>query len=270
MRTRSVLPILFAAMVAATWSLATADGWAEEEVPFKAAEFFIEYNSTAGDTGVQVFLDDDNWRRITIFDPDENVLFTVKGQSQLGRQGLTELFFESVEPALAALPIEEFLERFPEGIYEFEGIRNDGVELESEVEFTHVIPCGPVVTPEAGTVVNRGPVVIRWNEVTTVVDPAETDRDGVTVCAEPELLDQELVIDAYQVIVENADVHLIVDLPAEARQLTVPPEALVRNTLYKFEVLAKEEGGNQTITEGFFCTGPRLTEEACEELAEAP
>jgi hypothetical protein len=33
--------------------------------------------------------------------------------------------------------------------------------------------------------------------------------------------------------------------------------------------LAKEESGNQTITEGFFCTGPGLSVEECVELFEA-
>ncbi|MDF1551543.1 MAG: hypothetical protein P1P84_00710 [Deferrisomatales bacterium] len=261
--------LVLTAAVAATLVAAATGSWAGDELPFKEAQFFIEYNSSAGDTGVQVFLDDDNWRRITISDPDDHVLFTVKGQSQLGRQGLTELFFESVEPELADLPIVEFLERFPEGAYEFEGIRNDGIDLESEVEFTHVIPCGPEVTPEEGEVLNRRRIEIGWDEVTQVVDPVQTDAAGETVCVDPGYLGQELWIDTYQVIVENDDIHLIVDLPADARQLTVPPELLEENTAYKFEVLAKEESGNQTITESFFCTGPGLSPEECEDLADA-
>ncbi len=84
----------------------------------------------------------------------------------MGGQGLTELFFESVEPELADLSLEEFLERFPKGDYEFEGIRNDGIELESEVEFTHVIPCAPEVLPEDGAVLNpESEVLISWEEV---------------------------------------------------------------------------------------------------------
>ncbi len=265
------LPLILAAAALFLGLGATASharGHAREQ-PFKEAQFFIEYNSTAGDTGVQVFLDDDQWRKITISDPDGRRLFTVKGQGQLGRQGLTELFFESVEPELADLPLVEFLERFPEGEYEFEGIRNDGIKLESEVEFTHVIPCAPEVAPEEGAIVDlAGPVAIGWDEVTEVVDPMATDDAGETVCVDPWNLGHELVIETYQVIVENDDVHLIVDLPADGRQLTVPPELLVSDTLYKFEVLAREESGNQTITEGFFCTGPDLTEADCAALSE--
>jgi hypothetical protein len=116
---------------------------------------------------------------------------------------------------------------------------------------------------------NRRPIVISWGEVTEVVDPVATDSAGETVCTDPDDLDQELEIDTYQVIVEGADGDLIVDLSAEARSLTVPPELLAPNSLYIFEVLAKEESGNQTITESFFCTGPRLTERQCLRLFEA-
>jgi hypothetical protein len=268
-----MLSFLLVAVVTLIMGITASKSWAdrdENEMPFKDAEFFIEYNSTAGDTGVQVFLDDDNWRKISISDPNDRTIFTVQGKATLGRQGLTELFFESVEPELAALPIAKFLKRFPAGEYEFEGIRNDGIELESDVEFTHVIPCGPEVLPEEGTVADPdSEVVISWDEVETVVDPAGTDAAEETVCTDPLNLGQDLEIDSYQVIVENSDIHLIVDLTSSDRSLTVPPELLKDNTLYLFEVLAKEESGNQTITEGFFCTGPDLEQEDCVELFEA-
>jgi hypothetical protein len=258
----------FAVALAALLLGAAPVGWADDEpdeMEFKDAEFFIEYNSTAGDTGVQVFLDDDNWRRITISDPRDRLLFVVKGKSTLGRQGLTELFFESVEPELAALPIVQFLRRFPEGEYEFEGIRNDGIELESDVEFTHVIPCGPEVGPE-GAIADPGTgILITWEEVTQEVDPAATDAAGETVCRDS----SDLVIDTYQVIVEGEVADIIANLLADARELSVPPDILEPNQLYLFEVLAKEESGNQTITESFFCTGPDVTEDECEELFEA-
>jgi hypothetical protein len=115
----------------------------------------------------------------------------------------------------------------------------------------------------------RSEAVISWSEVTEVVDPVETDAAGETVCTEPADFGQVLEIASYQVIVENSDVSLIVDLTSEDRALTVPPQLLKKNTLYIFEVLAKEESGNQTITEGFFCTGPNLSEEACVNLFEA-
>ncbi len=90
------------------------------------------------------------------------------------------------------------------------------------------------------------------------------------MCTRPRKLRQKLEIASYQVIVENDDIHLIVDLTSDDTALTVPPQLLVDNTLYIFEVLAKEESGNQTITEGYFCTGPDLSEDDCEDLFEAP
>jgi hypothetical protein len=263
---------LITAVIALIIGVTVSQSWAdrdENKMPFKDAEFFIEYNSSAGDTGVQVFLDDDNWRKITISDPNDRTIFMVKGETTLGRQGLTELFFESVEPELVALPIEIFLDRFPEGDYEFKGLRNDGIKLESDAEFTHVIPCGPVVSPEESEILDPSlEVIISWGVVTEVVDPAATDAAEETVCTDPDELEQELFIESYQVIVEAPDGNLIVDLSDKAMELTVPSEIIEENTLYKFEVLAKEESGNQTITESFFCTGPDLSEEDCEVLAE--
>ena len=70
------------------------------------------------------------------------------------------------------------------------------------------------------------------------------------MCADPGALGQDLEIDAYQVIVEGPgpDVDLIVNLTAEARALTVPPDLVEENTAYQFEVLAKEVSGNQVVT----------------------
>ena len=74
-----------------------------------------------------------------------------------------------------------------------------------------------------------------------------------TVCA------HDITIRGYQLIVEQVDPKRVfsVDLPALQTSLRVPPEFFVqRNTLHKFEVLAIESGGNQTITEGEFVTAP--------------
>ncbi len=57
-------------------------------------------------------------------------------------------------------------------------------------------------------------------------------------------------------IVENEAGNLDVFLPGNATQMTVPAEFLHPGTEYKFEVLAKAENGNQTITETCFVTAP--------------
>ena len=44
------------------------------------------------------------------------------------------------------------------------------------------------------------------------------------------------------------------DMPAAARSVTVPPEFIEPDATYKYEVLAIEVSGNQTITETEFDT----------------
>ncbi len=255
------LAILMAVAAALVLGVASRESRAEDdggEMPFKDAEIFIEVNSTDEDAGIQVFLDGDDWRKVSISDPNDRVIFTVKGKKALGWLGLTELFFESVEPELIDLPLVDFLALFPEGDYEFTGITNDGIKLESLAEFTHVIPCGPAVFPEEGDVAPDGPVVISWDPVTGVIDP-ETEY-----CDDP----ADVEIDSYQVIVEGPAGDLVIDLPGDATSVTIPSELVEQNATYIFEVLAKEESGNQTITENFFCTGPDgpgTTAEPCPE-----
>jgi hypothetical protein len=68
---------------------------------------------------------------------------------------------------------------------------------------------------------------------------------------------EALEIVRYEVIVENDDLNFDVKFPASSgTQITVSPEVLEPGTSYNFEVLAVEEGGNQTITEGCFTTAP--------------
>ncbi|MBI5444117.1 MAG: hypothetical protein HY900_23265 [Deltaproteobacteria bacterium] len=212
MKLTRVTSILLAAVVILIAGTASSNGRGrdrDKEMPFKAADLFIEFNSTVIDTGVQMFLDADNWRKLTISDPKERKIFEVSGRGTVGRLGLTELFFESVEPGIADLPLVEFLAMFREGEYEFEGITIDGIELESEVEFTHAIPCGPEIMPEEGAVLDPTmPVVIKWGEVTEVVDPAATDAAGEVVCTDPENLGfGEFEVVTYQVIVEGCIPH---------------------------------------------------------------
>jgi hypothetical protein len=89
-------------------------------IPLKEAKLNIEHNASDKDTGFQGALDSEGWKTITVTGPDGKVLnFT--GQGKLGQLGLTELFFETVEPANADVPIVEVLETLPEGQYAFEG-----------------------------------------------------------------------------------------------------------------------------------------------------
>jgi hypothetical protein len=215
-----------------------------ERIPLKATTMIIEYNDSAEDIGIQFFLDSDGWRSVEIFDPRGQEIFDAETEGRLTRQGGgTELFLESVEPELAELPLEKFFKRFPEGNYKFRARDNDGNLQTGRARFTHDIPAGPeliVPVPIADAECAMDvplPVEIMWNAVTTSID------------------DEPLDIVGYEVIVENDGLNFDVKFPAEiGTMLTVPLGLLQPGHEYIFEVLAVEESGNQTITEGCFTT----------------
>lgn len=92
-----------------------------EVVEIADARIKFEINATDGDGGIQVFLDADPWKWMAIFDPDGRMAFRVATRGNIGKQGGTELFLESGEPEFSELSLEELLERFPAGDYQFKG-----------------------------------------------------------------------------------------------------------------------------------------------------
>ena len=249
-----MLPVFLVPVVALVLAAAPAEAWAKhkkkkKEIPFSIAKMIIEFNSSAneglGDVGVQVLLDGEPWRSLRIESPNGRTILDITASRSLRKQGLTELFFESSEPSLDEVPLEDFLVRFPAGKYEFEGRTIEGIEIEGEAILTHVIPAGPeIVSPKEGDLVDPKNLVIEWKTVTTTIDGSP-----------------DLTIVAYQVIVErtdNADHGAAprtfdIKLPAkpgDTQSVQVPPEFLEADAEYAVEVLAIEQGGNQTITEG--------------------
>ena len=138
----------------------------------------------------------------------------------------------------------------PEGEYEFKGITIDGVNIEGSATLTHDLPCGPELTfpEEEQTLDPELTVVIAWDPVTNKLNN-ETSECGEETGIE---------IIGYQVIVDNEDSDPLqrfdIKLPADATTVSVPPEFIVPDTEYKFEVLALEASGNQTISERIFFT----------------
>ena len=203
-------------------------------VRLEDATVIVEVNETDGDAGLQVFLDGDPWRQVSVFRPDGQMIAEFATVGPVNDYGLTELFSESSEPPFTEFPLREFKALFPEGEYTFSGTSIDGQDVVGAATLTHDIPNGPnLVAPEDGARVERDQLVIRWRE--------GAQPTGVKVVA-------------YEVIVEREDPLRIlsVDLPATVHRLTVPSEFLQRNTRYKFEVLAIDAGGNQTLTERSF------------------
>ncbi len=239
MRSMRLLAVLLVPVVALIMGGAVSKGWAQPDCFFN-----IEFNATDLDVGVRGFFDDDPWKELEIENPRGRTISEDESRRGLKRQGKAEWFFESGEPPLTEVSFRRFLRRFPEGDYIFESELIDGGEVEHIAEFTHVIPCPPEIVEDSDPFESG---VIKWKPVTTAVDTEATDDaveisglDAEVVC------DGNVVIDGYEVIVEGEDGDLSITLPADATSFEVPAEL---GGFTKFEVLAIEESGNQTITE---------------------
>lgn len=220
----------------------TADQAAQDQstrvLRYTTAQIRFEVNATAGDGGVQMKLDGEGWQVSRIYAPNGQLLLRVRADGAVGRMGVTELFFESAEPSFDVLPLRQLLQRFPAGTYRIEGTSADGVAMRAVARLTHAIPGRPiVVTPSEGAITDESSTVIDWNPVTR---PAGIDIKGYEVIVEREAPDRSL--DLF--------------LPKWTTKVRIPPEFLQPGTDYKFEVLAIERSGNQTITEGEFSTAP--------------
>ena len=233
------MPMYLLLLVVAGLLVMTPRAWA---IKYSETKIIIEVNSTAGDAGIQIFLDGEGWAELEVTDPDGEEVLEIEAKGSIGLQGLTELFFESAEPSFDEQSLDELFALFPEGKYRFRGETVDGLPLRGKATLTHAIPDGPViVSPEEGEIVNPDDVVIFWDPV---VDPFPGTSSPVN-------------ISGYQVIVEREEPSKLVfsvDLPASATLVTVPWEFLEPETSYKFEVLAIEVSGNQTISESEFET----------------
>jgi hypothetical protein len=216
--------------------------WAQEELD--EAEVFIEWNSTDTDFGIQFFWDSEGFTKMRVRNPDGKVVLDVKTNKNVKEQGLTEGFFESVEPPAAELSMEEFFERHPAGTYTFQGKSIEGEKLVGETELTHTLPAPPEdLFPAEGDVVPSTGFIASFTAVTT-------DTDGFPLV--PEFY--ELVIETENDILKVFSI--ILDGNVAFPQVSVPPEFLEANTEYKFEVIVQEESGNRTIAETNFMTGP--------------
>jgi hypothetical protein len=222
--------------LAAVSPIAWASPQRGRTIRFDTAKILFELNATAQDAGIQALLDAEGWETATVISPDGEELLEVQADGSVGDIGVTELFFESAEPSLADLPLDELLAMFPEGRYRFVGRTVEGDRLVGSALLSHDIPAGPtVLSPAEGAVTDPGDTVISWEPVT---EPA-----GIQIAD-------------YQVIVELPEPLRVfsVDLPASDTSVTVPAEFLEPGTDYKFEVIAIADNLNQTITEGTFST----------------
>ena len=244
------------------------------KIPFEEFIIFNELNNTDGDLGIHFLLDGGPWKKFEIEGPDgpnERTLIKVRARGPLGRQGGTEIFFESAEPTFDDLTPAEFFARFPEGIYEAEGEGLEGEEFESEDYYSHTMPA-----PASGVEVSGGepdlegecandedvphvsvstPIIISWDQVTT-------SHPGVVIDDElvPMGTSGDVEIEIYELVVEDdeGDAVLSIIIPAEGLpvgpvSVTIPADYIAITDEWKFEILATAaETGNATAVESCF------------------
>ena len=140
---------------------------AGQVVKIADARLKFEINDTDHDGGVQVFLDAEQWKRMSIFDPKGRRIFTTFTDGIMGMQGGTELFMESAEPTFEELPLDQLLARWPAGRYEFRGVGLDGETLTGAARLTHDLPAGPVLVAPIEGDQRQDPnaTVLRWKRV---------------------------------------------------------------------------------------------------------
>jgi hypothetical protein len=214
-----------------------------KEVELDEAKVFIEWNSTDTDYGIQFFWDCDGFTRMEVENTRGREVLKVKTKSNVKDQGLTEGFFESVEPPSSEVSMSDFLARFPEGEYEFEGKGMDGEKLVGEAEFTHTLPKPPTnLSPEEDDVVSHEGFEVSFDAVTEDTKGNDIDIELYVVVVEKE--DDDPILQTYTVILRPG-----------VTSVWVPEEFLEPDTEYKLEIIAQEESGNRTITEtGTFTT----------------
>lgn len=247
---------LAAGMAATALTLAAHGVLADEddEVPFNVARLFFQLNDTDEDLGIHLLLDGEPWKTLEIDGPDDRRLFYVNTQSKLRRQGLTEFKFESAEPSFDEFPAAAFFRRFREGEYDIEGRGLDGIEYESTVVISHLLPA-PIenlrvdgaATPDdcdedPGPNVSATPL-LTWDPVTT--SHPELGRPG-----DVEILRYEVAVERDEPSLKlEANVH-VEDEPIVAFQ--VPAGLLDSGDEIKFQVLVQDVGGNETSSESCF------------------
>jgi hypothetical protein len=206
------------------------------------ARLKFEINSTDQDGGVQVFIDAEEWKTMSIIDPQGNRIFSTRTQGRLARFGGSELFLESGEPPFSELPLHKLLKQWPAGVYKFRGTGADGEVFRGSARLTHRLLSGPsLVSPVEGSVPqNPSDTVMKWQQV-----PAP---EGSRIIGYQVLVERETDLVSLPVVT------LDVMMPPAATELRVPPGFLLPNTEYAWEVLAIEKGGNQTLSSSTFTT----------------
>lgn len=275
--------------------LASLSLQSQADAPEEFSEFapIVEINASDGDVGFHVLLDGAAWKKARIFDPDGNRIFKASDYQGLREQGLTELFMETAEPLCwhdtededydpdDVVTVADFVSRFPAGEYEARGKSIDNGALQSIAELTHNLPAAPetdisveldsndedsdgdeyevTISWEPGTDLGECEFTIGANEG-EIPDPStiEVVRWEVVVEPDDDTFLEETGLEEWP---DNLpETKFSVQLHADTREIELPEEFIMPYVdagmyYFKYEVGAKEEGGNQTFTEEEFSVG---------------
>lgn len=250
----SAIAVTSSALVFATMAgISHAQDADENDASFAVADVFLELNDTDGDLGLQVLIDGDPWKQLEIENPGGKKILQVRASRSLAKQGVNEIFFESAEPSFDELPPDEFLARFPEGIYEVSAKKLGGGELENEVEITHLLPASPANVAANGQLlpldceVDAPPSV--GSPVTITWDPVEFSHPEIGTINTP------IDVDRYEVVVEFEELDNAVftmELGADQTAIDVPAQLIALGDEFKLGIVAQEASGNRTVIESCF------------------
>jgi hypothetical protein len=260
---RLVVAALLVAGAGATASFAT-----EPCGDFGECKALIEINATDGDIGFHFLMDGDDLNSARIRDPNGVKVFEDQAKGPLLEQKLTETFAESAEPLCWDDPeadedeeivtLEEFLGRWPDGTYTFEGMGDGGEKSEGETELTFDLPAAPQVFFN-GSEISWLPGEDLGN-CGSYSDLADLVTAGV-LDTHPE----DVPVVAWEAVIEADGSKLTFRVPASVSAVTVPPEwlaAFEADTPGKIEVGAIGVDDNATFTEEEVCLNE---DEGCED-----
>ena len=222
---------------------------------FSEAELFFELNDTDGDLGIHASIDGGPYKVLEIEDPNEVTILRITAQGRLAKQELTQFFMESAEPSFDELDPGVFFKRFPEGVYEISGTTLQGEEFEATVELSHVL-----AAPVGNVKVNGIPAAENCDDpaLPIVGEPISIDWAPVTK-SHPDIGEAGPVeIVRYQFFVEQGDLKFSVDLPpdpVDGTRFRVPSKIIAlgdKNEPFKFEIIARTTGNNNTAVESCF------------------
>ena len=204
-------------------------------IRLKDAKLNIEHNATDKDTGFQGFIDSEGWRWLDVRGPGGPVL-SFEGRGALARLGLTELFFETVEPENADVPIEQMLRSCPRGNYTIAGPAQENGKragpTSGKAWLTHDIPAGPAARlPRGGR--DRARARPRRPLEARVKD--DHRRAGQDHRLPAHHREGRRAAPAH-----DRKVGLSMYLPRSVTSIAVPNGFLQRRTAYNWEVLAIE------------------------------